>query len=209
MKAFLNGLITGLVFQLAVGPAFFFIVNTALQKTTLDSVFAAVGVTAADYVFIILGVLGVGKLLQNKKSKKAFGYLGAIVLMLFGIFIVQSTDPTAVQTENLETSNLLSSFIAAFLLTISSPLTIVFWSGLFTSKVIELGYTKKELFMFGLSCGLATFIFLGLSGLILSLTKTAVPVEIIIVLNYIVGAILILYGLKRFFSIWKTAPNKV
>lgn len=207
MKAFLNGLITGLVFQLAVGPAFFFIVNTALQKTTLDSVFAAVGVTAADYVFIILGVLGVGKLLQNKKSKKAFGYLGAIVLMLFGIFIVQSTDPTAVQTENLETSNLLSSFIAAFLLTISSPLTIVFWSGLFTSKVIELGYTKKELFMFGLSCGLATFIFLGLSGLILSLTKTAVPVELIMILNYIVGAILILYGLKRCFKIWETAPN--
>lgn len=207
MKAFLNGLTTGLVFQLAVGPAFFFIVNTALQKTTLDSVFAAVGVTAADYVFIILGVLGVGKLLQNKKSKKAFGYLGAIVLMLFGIFIVQSTDPTAVQTENLETSNLLSSFITAFLLTISSPLTIVFWSGLFTSKVIELGYTKKELFMFGLSCGLATFIFLGLSGLILSVTKTAVPAELIMILNYIVGAILILYGLKRCFNIWKTAPN--
>jgi threonine/homoserine/homoserine lactone efflux protein len=95
------------------------------------------------------------------------------------------------------TSNYLASFGSAFLLTISSPLTIVFWTSLFATKAIEKGYTKSELVPFGLAAGLATLTFLGLSVTLLSIVKASIPMVVIRVLNVIVGALLITYGIIR------------
>ena len=47
MKVFKNGLLTGLVLQMAIGPVFFFIVNLTLQKTIFDGFSGVIGVTLA------------------------------------------------------------------------------------------------------------------------------------------------------------------
>jgi threonine/homoserine/homoserine lactone efflux protein len=90
MKAFKNGLITGVILQLAVGPVFFFIMNIAIQRTLLDGFVAVCAVTIADYIFIILVILGLGKLLENKRTKKIFGIISSIVLVLFGIVMIRN-----------------------------------------------------------------------------------------------------------------------
>jgi threonine/homoserine/homoserine lactone efflux protein len=96
-----------------------------------------------------------------------------------------------------------SSFASAFLLTISSPLTIVFWTSLFSSKAIEKGYSKKELVPFGFAAGLATLTFLGLAVTVLSTVRASIPVTVIQVLNGLVGALLILYGVVRLWKTWR------
>jgi len=45
-------------------------------------------------------------------------------------------------------------------------MTIIFFTGIFTAKAVEYNYTKKQLYIFGLSVGLATFIFMSMSVLI-------------------------------------------
>lgn len=70
MKVFKNGLLTGLLLQLAIGPVFFLIVNITLQRTVLDGFVAVLAVTIVDYLYITLALIGVGKLLQKKKFKK-------------------------------------------------------------------------------------------------------------------------------------------
>ena len=66
----LNGFLTGLILQIAIGPVFFFILNISLQKTVIDGLFAVIAVTLVDYIFIALAVLGVGKLLERQKRKR-------------------------------------------------------------------------------------------------------------------------------------------
>lgn len=73
MKIFKNGLATGLILQLAIGPVFFFIINLALQRSIFDGLAGALAVTIVDYIYITLSILGIGKLLENKKVKKIFG----------------------------------------------------------------------------------------------------------------------------------------
>ena len=63
MNSFGNGLATGLVLQVAVGPVFFFIVNLALQKSILDGLVGTVAVTVVDYFYIALSILCICKLL--------------------------------------------------------------------------------------------------------------------------------------------------
>jgi len=198
MKVFKNGLMTGMVLQLAVGPVFFFIVNLALQRTIFDGFAGVVGVTLADYVYIMLAIVGIGKLLEHKKVKKIFGIISSIVLMIFGFVMIKGIIVSRINTNTIVSStSVISSFISVFLLTISSPLTIVMWTSLFAAKTIEYNYTKKELLIFGFSTGLATFIFMSCAVMLFSFIKGSVPIQLIQLLNLIVGCLLIGYGGTR------------
>src|SRR3989338_1263773 len=138
MKIFRNGLATGLVLQLAVGPVFFFITNLTLQGTIFNGLAGVLAVTAVDYFYITLAILGIGKLLENKRIKKVFGIVSAIVLVIFGIIIIQGITSGGISTSTVANSmTLFSSFTYIFLLTISNPMTIVFFTSLFTTKAVE------------------------------------------------------------------------
>jgi len=195
MKVFKNGLTTGLFLQLAIGPVFFFIVNLSLQRTILDGFAGVLGVTLADYVYITLAIFGVGKLLEHKKVKKVFGLISSIVLIIFGLLISKGAADVNMSTKTvIHSTDIFSSFITVFFLTLSSPLTIMMWTSLFATKTIEYNYTKKELLIFGFSTGLATFIFMGTTVVLFSLIKGTIPVVLIQTLNIIVGCLLIGYG---------------
>ena len=72
-KIFGNGLATGLILQLAIGPVFFFIINLVLQRTFWDGLAGVFAVTLVDYFYITLAIVGIGKLLERKKLNKIFG----------------------------------------------------------------------------------------------------------------------------------------
>ena len=72
MKIFKNGLLTGLVLQLAIGPVFFYIINLTLQENTLNGLTATLGAMLADYVYIVLAIFGIGKLLEKEKTTSPF-----------------------------------------------------------------------------------------------------------------------------------------
>ena len=193
MRVFANGLLTGLILQTAIGPVFFFIINLALQRSLYDGLVAVAAVTLVDYFYISLAILGIGKLLEKKKIKKAFGIVSSVVLVIFGLVIIKGVTGNINTTLEIQTTSLLASFSATFFLTISSPMTIVWYTGLFSAKAIEYNYTKRELLVFGLSVGLATLLFMGTSVILFSLVKKTVPIELIQTLNIIVGSLLILY----------------
>ena len=147
LRVFVTGLSTGLVLQLAIGPVFFFILNITLQRSLLDGLFSVLAVTVVDYVYILLAIIGVGKLLEKKRVQKSLAIVSSVVLVIFGIGMLVSARgglaETALQAQ--PASNYGSSFLSAFLLTLSSPLTIVFWTGLFAARAIEYEYTKRQL----------------------------------------------------------------
>lgn len=203
MRPFLNGLITGLIIQLAIGPVFFFITNIALQRTFYDGLAGAFAVTLVDYIYIALALFGVGKLLKKKCVKKTFGILSSIVLMIFGLFLIKNfpTENTTVTVTT--TSNLWLSFSSVFFLAISNPMAIVWNTSLLTTKAIECNYSKHQLLLFGLAVGLSTFLVFGVAILIFSLLKTTAPMLLIQVLNGTVACLLIGYGGTRLLKILK------
>ena len=198
MKIIKNGLLTGLLLQLAIGPVFFFILNLTLQRTILNGLIAVFAVTIVDYFYITLAILGIGHFLENKRVKKIFGIVSSIVLIIFGVIIIRDVIGTDISTDlDTNSSNLFTSFTSVFFLTISSPMTIVFFTSLFAAKAVEYNYTKRKLLIFGLATGSATFLFLGTSVILFSLIGGAIPIIVIRILNILVGILLIGYGTIR------------
>ncbi len=214
MKRFFSGLAAGLLLQLAVGPVFFFILGIALEADWTTAMFAVLAVTLADYIYIALSLAGVGKALERPEVRKPFALASALVLAAFGILSIKS-GLTGLVHGALESSapeiaspagSILgeparwtpaSSFAGAFALTITSPLTIVFWGSVFSAKATELGMSRSETARFGIGAGFATLIFLSLSTAVLSVSKTAIPEQLVRALNLLVGLLLATYGLSR------------
>ena len=199
MTPLLNGMMTGLFLQLALGPVFFYILGITMAGSYANSLSGILAVTLADYMYIVLSLIGIGKLLQKDKIKKIFGIISSIILILFGLMILYKglvfiNDPGHAGPDAWTPFR---SFTSCFVLTISSPLTIVFWSSVFSAKAIEKNYKKNQLVIFGIGTGLSTFLFLSSSMLILSLLKSNIPDLMVQALNCIVGLVLIYYGVAR------------
>ena len=195
MKAFGNGLMTGLILQLAIGPVFFFIIDLTLYRSIFDGLAGVIAVTIVDYLYITLAIFGIAKLLENIKIKKVFGIVSSAILIILGSLIIRSIIGGHISTlVNINSINFLSSFVSVFLLTISNPLTILFFTSIFTTKAVEYNFSRRQLLVFGFGTGLATFIFMGVSVILFTLIKGVIPTQIIQILNLIVGCILVGYG---------------
>lgn len=202
MTPLLNGMLTGLFLQLAVGPVFFYIFGITVDSNYINGLSGILAVTIVDYLYIVLSLIGIGRLLQEDKIKKIFGIVSSAILMLFGLMMLYKGllfINGAEQVKSIAWTPV-NSFTSCFILTASSPLTIVFWSSVFSAKAIEKNYKKKELVIFGIGTGLPTFFFLSAAMMILSLLKSGIPNLMVQMLNCIVGLVLIYYGITR---VWK------
>lgn len=195
----LDGFITGLLLQVAIGPVFFFILNTTIQKTILDGFVAVLAVTLVDYLYIFLAAIGVGRILERPKTRLGMQIVGSVVLSVFGVSMIISSLEVNSQSaiQMVEHSNPVMSFVSALLLTLSSPLTIIFWTSLFATKAIEKGYGRSQLTPFGLGAGVSTLVFLGLSVAVISLVRSSIPPLVVSILNGVVGSVLVIYGIAR------------
>jgi len=164
----------------------------------MTSFFGVLAVTLVDYIYILLSILGIGKLLEKEKIKRIFGIISSLVLLIFGIMLINKALMPSNKIILGNEWTIAKAFISCFLLTISSPLTIVFWSSIFASKAIEKNYSKNELTVFGIGAGLATILFLSIVMYIISMIKKTIPVQAITILNILVGAVIIAYGIIRF-----------
>lgn len=201
----LNGFLTGLILQLAIGPVFIFIANIVIQKSLYDGLSAVLAVSIADYIYILLGIFGVGRLLEKNSFKNLFGIISSMVLIVFGSISILAYNNHDINNIPVitGTKSLIESFVTAFILTISSPLTILFWTGLFTAKSLELKLSRRKLYVYGISAGSATVLFLGASAFIISGIRSVIPDQIIYYMNFSVGVILIFYGIWRLLNIFK------
>ncbi len=211
MKTFIDGLSTGFFLQLALGPVFFLILNITLNTGLLNGVAATLGVTLIDFVYISLSFLGIGKLLEKKSARFLLGIISSIVLILFGIVMVYSGmfTETAAPKSSILTDSKWTCFFAGILLTVSSPLTIVFWSSVFTAKAIDRNYSRGALALFGLGAGSATPLFLVCSMSLVSIFHKHIPEAAVRILNLGVGFLLIVYGILRFGKTLRQRKNSL
>lgn len=194
----LKGLRFGLLLQIAIGPVFLYILKTALESGILAAESAVVAVTLVDAIFVSLAILGIGTFLDKPGTKRILNYFGALVLACFGIAIMLAGFGINILPAFWEAPAMKNSgpFVTGLILTASSPLTLLFWTGVFASKLSGEGYSKTEMKLFGSGAIFATPLFLGLAALVAGLLHPLTTPDAINFLNIIVGVALILFALK-------------
>jgi threonine/homoserine/homoserine lactone efflux protein len=188
----------GMILQLAVGPMCLMVFNTSTTYGFLVGLSLVLAITLIDGLYITLSGLGIAAIINNEKIKSTIKILGCIVLVLFGTNTITGAFGIALLPDFKLFSNATNQnfFIQGMLLTASNPLTIIFWGGVFSTQVAEHKFSKKQLIFFGFGCILSTLFFLTIVAFCGSILSGFLPQIIIKILNVIVGAILIFFGIK-------------
>ena len=179
----------GLLLQIAVGPMCLMVFNTAKNVGFLIALSLVLAIALVDAFYITLAGLGVSKLLEKEKIKKIFKIIGSLVLILFGINII------LIPGLNLKPTST-NIFIQGLVLTLSNPITIVFWGSVLTTKIIEDKLKKKELIIFSIGLVSSTLLFLTLVAILGTMLSNFIPDNISSILNVIVGILIIFFGIK-------------
>ncbi|MEI4770040.1 LysE family transporter [Psychrobacillus sp. FJAT-51614] len=189
----------GLFLQIAVGPVCLFIFQTAATSGFYIAEIGVLGVTIVDVFYIIAAIFGIGALLNKFKKLKSFiHYFGAAVLIIFGISnIIEFFSSSPITILEQSAGNTLWK---ALLLTLSNPLTILFWAGVFSTKIGEENIKQKDLYFFGFGAVLSAFVFLTIISMLGSYLTILLEPNVIMGLNLFVGIVLLLFGVKNLVS---------
>lgn len=148
MKRYLEGLKFGMLLQFAVGPMCLMVFNTAQNSGFLVALSLVIAIALVDAFYILLASLGASKILGKESIRNTVKVIGALVLMIFGMNIILNVfGINIIPGLNLKL-NSSSAFIQGIILTLSNPITIIFWGSVLTTKIIEENFKKNELIIF-------------------------------------------------------------
>ena len=143
MKIYLKGLLFGLLLQIAVGPVCFYIFNLSIINGLKGGFIAVIAAAFIDLVFILLAVVGISAIIEKREN--LIRVIGFLVLVIFGLKIIIS----AIYSGNTQMAQVAKIgywmiFTKTAVMTASNPLTIIFWSGVFSSRIIEEKYSRDK-----------------------------------------------------------------
>lgn len=196
-----KGLRFGMMLQLAIGPVCLFILKTSIRNGLTDALLSVIAVTIVDSIYVLLALKGTTAFLHKKNVQMLLKIFGSIVLVLFGLdSVLGNWKIGLLPSMRIAVYNGDSSFIYAFLLTASNPLTIIFWAGVFSAEVLKEKMNKDEIRHFAFGCISSTLLFLGLVSILGALFQKYMPDDVIKVLNLAVGIVIIYFGVKLLIS---------
>ena len=200
MKSYFDGLRFGMLLQLAIGPMCLLVFNTAQSAGFWSALSLVLAIALVDAFYIALAALGAGKILEGRKADKAVRIVGGCVLALFGLHIALSAFGVSLLPGLRIETTARSLFVQGLILTLSNPLTIVFWGSVLTAKIVEDGLRRRELAVFSLGAVSATLLFLTAVAGFGTVLGSFIPKTVSVALNLAVGLLLIYFGLKLFFK---------
>lgn len=195
MSDFLEGLGFGLILQISVGPVCIGVLHKGLTQGFRYAFLMVWGVALADALYIALSVVGVAALLQVGPARLAVGVAGALLLAYFGIRFLRAPAET-VRVEH-RGDSLLRSFAFGVGLTMTNPLTILFWGGVLGAMMATRTFNQTGgVIYFSAGCVVATVLFLTGVALAGHFLERVLTERLALWLNRAVGLFLIGFAVK-------------
>ncbi len=152
MPPILNGLIFGLIFLFAIGPAFFALIQTSIQQGLKKAIFLALGISISDVFYVIIVLFGMSKALETDNFKFWMGIFGAIMLGAYGVYSWFKTPKIQNEEAMANDSNFTKQFMKGLLLNGLNPFIIVSWATWVSAIAInfEYGFNQQVQFFGGM-----------------------------------------------------------
>ncbi|MGG3279563.1 LysE family translocator [Paenibacillus solani] len=136
MSIFLSYMILGLSLSAPVGPVNAAQLDKGIKKGFWHAWLFGIGAVLADILYMVLVYLGVVHFLNTPFMQTFLWLFGAFVLIYSGMeSILNANKVTISQASNEDT--LWRSMFSGFLLSVSNPMTILFWLGIYGSILVK------------------------------------------------------------------------
>lgn len=128
----IEGITIGLCTSIPVGPIAILIIQRTLQKGRLHGFFSGLGAASSDTFYALLAIVGLSVVLSFiEENKLIIQIIGSAIMMIFGIYIFFQNPAKNIEKSKGEKSSYWVDYITSFSLTLSNPLMIFLYIGLF------------------------------------------------------------------------------
>ncbi|NJM91788.1 MAG: LysE family transporter [Rhodospirillaceae bacterium] len=135
----------GFLVAAAIGPIAMLCIRTTLERGRIAGIAAGMGVAVADTIYAAIGAYGisfVGAALSSGESWLKL--VGGIVLIAFGIYLARK-QPVSATDEKEVPKSLTADFLMTLGLTLTNPMTILSFAGLFAGVSGLRGFPLSEI----------------------------------------------------------------
>ena len=202
MPPFFYGVFVGLFLALLTGPVFFKLVQTSLNHGFTKGIYFALGISFSDAIYACLAYLGIASFLQTPEVIFWMGKVGGVVLVLFGA----SSFATAIKGKGMvkESRNRFfkdNHFLQGLTINFLSPAVIFYWMGIITVGKARFQIEEEHIlfYLLGILATILSFDFL--KSYLAHRLKSVLTFTVVRNLNFLVGAILIIFGVVLFFQV--------
>ena len=142
MDIVLNGIVSGIVLAFLIGPVFFTILQTSIERGFWSGVFVAIGVSLSDAVYILVSYLGLIQFIEADNFRHYLAYGGGSILLAFGIYylFIKSKRLTHYDPEKIQTRSWFRLLAKGFIINGLSPMVLFFWVATVSLATTRLGY---------------------------------------------------------------------
>ena len=143
----LQNILLGLTLAAPIGPVNLEIIKRGLHSGFKQAFLTGFGAMCADTTYLILIFFGLTSFLNFAFMKIFLGIAGSIILIYLGTVSIKVFFRKADATEN-KPHRFKTSFVAGYVLAISSPMTIVWWTGVFGALLAAQTQTQTNISAF-------------------------------------------------------------
>lgn len=193
----LNGVKFGLVLALLIGPVFFTIIQTSVEKGFWNGVLVATGVSLSDIFYVVICYLGMAQVLEDTEFRMYLAYIGGTILILFGLYhlLVKSRRGIHKKITTGNEKNLFRYILKGFIINGLSPMVPVFWIGVISIASLDMGYSGGFTLIIFLTSLLATVLITDVAKAYLAdKLRSLVTARFMTFMNVTLGVLLIVFG---------------
>jgi len=193
----LQNILLGLTLAAPIGPVNVEIIKRGLNSGFRQAFLTGMGAICADATYLTLIFFGLTAFLNNVFIIYFLGIAGSFILIYLGVMSVRDYFRKAISIDTRKRRIFKHAFIAGFALAISSPMTIVWWTGVFGALMVSQGSIKTNFsaFLSCLSILLGCFLWVSFLAAALHWGKKIINEQMTRMVSLIAGLFLIGFGL--------------
>jgi len=199
MNIALNGFKFGIVLAILVGPVFFTIIQTSIERGFWKGLIVALGVSVSDTFCVMIAYFGLSHLITKPEFRLQLAYIGGSILVLFALyylFIKSRRNTTQAYEEQTEKPHY-RYFFKGFVINGFSPSVIMFWVGTISIASVDFGYTEGRQFLLFFSALLVTVLATDIMKAYLAgKLRSFVTPRVLRIMNFVLGAVLLVFGAR-------------
>lgn len=148
----IQGILAGMFIALMLGPAFFIIIRTSIEKGFQYGALFAFGVFLSDALILFTVFLGMSAFFESMIFRRVFSIIGGALLLGIGVYYLKtkSTQSCKDQTEKMipDKNHFLTYPLKGFLLNILSPTAFLLWIGMVGTMQVNHGFEAQGTMLF-------------------------------------------------------------
>jgi L-lysine exporter family protein LysE/ArgO len=143
MNTFLSYILLGLSLAAPIGPINAAQIDRGIRSGFLHAWFIGVGAVIADGIYMLIVYIGISHFLETSFVKTFLWSFGCFVLIYTGVESVMKAGKVNLNHLRNQDS-LLKTLFSGFFMSISNPLTILFWLGIYGSILAKTAATYEN-----------------------------------------------------------------